>query len=1071
MFVAKAHKLSCRGRRSGGVIFLVKNCVGRWIEPVTCSFNNILLLKVNRELLGTVCDVILVGAYIPPVGSTYYDDKDESNGILVLEKCLLHVSEKFPECCVIICGDLNARTGRFNVGQSDVTNWKDDLFTTRLSQDNTVNEFGETLLSVCMGHDLCVGNGCIPGETGGNFTNISPMGNSVVDYFLVTRELLPLCSKLEVKENVLTSHLCLELTMTCNVEMYLNSEAEEIDCYKLIWDPNLGELFQNELVKNFEDMTLTMVDYDVDEVTEKLIDCYVKAAEGFRKKILPCRRRRTNPWFDKECRLSKKMVRCLLRKYISSQKEEDRVQYCKERNLYKQMVKCKKTVYKKEAVTTLVTNLHNQSIFWKNIKKYNAKSYVNGRIEKVVWREHFKALFEVSNAGNDSIIEDGVLDMAIDFSNINDEITEGEVLGAINRLKLRAASGSDEILPEMMKCTPRYLINPIVALFNQIFTTSKYPKVWNKSIVIPIYKKGDPSVPDNYRGISLTSCFSKVFTCIITDRLNDWVETNNLLGEEQAGFRRGYSTIDNVFVLHSIIQRYLLRRRKVYVAFVDLKKAFDRVDRKILWEILGKYGLEGRLLEMVKAIYHQVQCCVRCNNTYGDVFECNCGLKQGCKMSPILFSLLVNYVAKYVAKNGKHGIQLMPDYTTIYALLYADDIALVADTVTGLQNQLKYLEKGTRAVGLQVNNEKTKVIVFRNGGYLADHEKWYLGLERLETVNEYRYLGTLFTTRLSVNNMQSDLVQRARGAMMQVSKCLRKLNCVSPDVFFRLFDAQVQSVLLYGCELWGISQCYVVELVHLQAIKSFLDLPRWVPNLMVYGDTGRYPLYITASLRAIKYWLRVLKMDSFRYPRKAYNMMLAYEMNENWASKIKETLCRYGFSEIWVKQEVRGQGEFLKEIRKRMVREYNVLWAQTLYSSERYSFYRSFKTFRVREGYLYILDKKVFRDIYIRFRMGYTNLYVHKYRYVKESDFNTYLCPACYETDESETHFLLECPVYEDLRKKFLRNLPNVSVETECLLMEQDTIVVRSVARFLYYAFKRREEAVATAVTEEAYTT
>ena len=79
----------------------------------------------------------------------------------------------------------------------------------------------------------------------------------------------------------------------------------------------------------------------------------------------------------------------------------------------------------------------------------------------------------------------------------------------------------------------------------------------------------------------------------------------------------------------------------------------------------------------------------------------------------------------------------MPEYTTLYALLYADDIALMSDTVIGLQNQLNNLEKSTSAVGLQVNIEKTKVLVFRNGGHLANHEKWYLGSRRLETVSEY----------------------------------------------------------------------------------------------------------------------------------------------------------------------------------------------------------------------------------------------------------------------------------------------------------------------------------------------
>ena len=103
--------------------------------------------------------------------------------------------------------------------------------------------------------------------------------------------------------------------------------------------------------------------------------------------------------------------------------------------------------------------------------------------------------------------------------------------------------------------------------------------------------------------------------------------------------------------------------------------------------------------------------------------------------------------------------------------------------------------------------------------------------------------------------------------------------------------------------------------------------------------------------------------------------------------------------------------------------------------------------------------------------MGFTELFVHKYRYARDSDFNIYLCPACYESDEYESNFLIEYPVYEDLRKKFIRNLPNVAVDIDFLLSEQDPMVIRAVARYLHYAFKRREEAVATAVNEEAYTT
>ena len=405
---------------------------------------------------------------------------------------------------------------------------------------------------------------------------------------------------------------------------------------------------------------------------------------------------------------------------------------------------------------------------------------------------------------------------------------------------------------------------------NTVFSEGCFPEKWRESIILPIHKKGDPNNPDNYRGIALTSILSKDLTAILSNRLQGWPEMNEIIVEEQAGFRRGYSTTDNIFVLQSLIRRNLSRKRKIYAAFVDFKKAFDTVNRAALWDILFSYGINGKMMKILQDIYSGVLCRIRCDGCYSDPMECPSGLKQGCKMSPIIFSLMVNYVAKLVIANGKHGIQLMPSNVVIYLLLFADDIALVADTVIGLQNQLNQLQRGADALGLVVNRDKTKVMVFRNGGFLAENEKWYLSGDRLEVVPEYKYLGTMFTTRLSFNLLQSDLVHRAKASVAQVIRCMRKLQCMSPEVFFKLFDAQVASVLLYSAETWGVGDCSVIESVHLQAMKKYLNLPTKAPNLIIYGECGRHPLYVNAVLRSVKYWLKLLRMESSRYPHLAY---------------------------------------------------------------------------------------------------------------------------------------------------------------------------------------------------------
>ena len=290
----------------------------------------------------------------------------------------------------------------------------------------------------------------------------------------------------------------------------------------------------------------------------------------------------------------------------------------------------------------------------------------------------------------------------------------------------------------MLKCTTRSAVPWLCRLFNKVFSEGRFPSSWSNSIIVPIHKKGDPSNADNYRGICLTSIFGKVFTSIITSRLQSWAENNNLIVEEQAGFRREYSTVDNMFILKGIIERYLNRKKKLYTIFVDFKKAFDTVDRKALRKILEMYGMNGRMLHLLKGMYSSVWYCVKCNGICTDMFECNRGLKQGCKSSPIIFSLLISYVAKMVIRYGKHGVQLMPDFVTIYLLMFADDVVLISDTPVGLQNQLDVLVRELHKIGLSVNAAKTKVVVFRNGGILAEHEKWMLRKEGLEVVNEHK---------------------------------------------------------------------------------------------------------------------------------------------------------------------------------------------------------------------------------------------------------------------------------------------------------------------------------------------
>ena len=134
----------------------------------------------------------------------------------------------------------------------------------------------------------------------------------------------------------------------------------------------------------------------------------------------------------------------------------------------------------------------------------------------------------------------------------------------------------------------------------------------------------------------------------------------------------------------------------------------------------------------------------------------------------MLFSYLIQVARNDVHKTGGHGIQLYPDVTEILMLLFADDLVLIADSPYELQLKLNVLNDISQMLDLVVNFEKSKIVVFRNCGHLAKHEKWFIGNYNLNVVTEYMYLGLLFTTKLSTSCTQKNLATRAKTALIKV---------------------------------------------------------------------------------------------------------------------------------------------------------------------------------------------------------------------------------------------------------------------------------------------------------------
>ena len=145
-----------------------------------------------------------------------------------------------------------------------------------------------------------------------------------------------------------------------------------------------------------------------------------------------------------------------------------------------------------------------------------------------------------------------------------------------------------------------------------------------------------------------------MFTSIINKRLVFWADSLDKINEEQAGFREGYSTIDNIFILQSLINKYLsIKGGKFYVLFVDFAKAFDSVQREKLWFLLRSHGISPKMNRLLGSIYENVKACVRNNNEISEIFISQVGVRQGCILSPFLFTFFINELAVQINTNCK----------------------------------------------------------------------------------------------------------------------------------------------------------------------------------------------------------------------------------------------------------------------------------------------------------------------------------------------------------------------------------------------------------------------------------
>ena len=688
------------------------------------------------------------------------------------------------------------------------------------------------------------------------------------------------------------------------------------------------------------------------------------------------------------------------------------------------------------------------------------------------WRSDFESLYNIPDGDNDVFNEQCLGDIlaeknrletqsaSFESADFNEPFTIEELDKVCQRLKNGKALGPDMLPNEVLKNEG---IRPLLHAFvNKCFELHLVPEVWQQAIISPIPKSAskDPYVPLNYRGISLLSCFYKLYSALLNNRVSKHCEDNNLIVDEQNGFRTDRSCLDHIYSLSTIIRNRLTENMPTYCAFIDMKKAFDWVNRDLLcYKLMAQFGIFGRLYEAIKSVYSNSKACVKVNMHSTEWFNIYAGVKQGDTLSPTLFSMYINDLATSV-KELNCGIDI--DGHNVSILLSADDLVLIARDEQHLQLMLDKVAEWCHKWRMIVNTDKTQVVHFRSRrSRLTQFEFMFNGIS-LEKVSVYKYLGVYFDEHLSFKNTTSALAESASRALGSVRYKLRFLKECRCATFTKLFTSCICPIMEYGAGVWGTKSFEVLEQIQRKAMRYFLGVHRFAPSDFLVGDFGWETCFTRQKLAILRLWNRLVCMHTDRVTSKIFLWDLNYSaVPGSWSNSAFNIVCEVSTPLSFHELVPYDIGKALASLRIREA----VSWNFSRYNKPKLRYYNMYKGDISQEEYLNYAIPKYHRSLFAQFRAGILPLQVEIGRY-RNLPLTERVCTLCPLGDvEDEFHLLCKCHRYAALRVPMFEKAAQENNDFHAL-DELDKFVYlinscqRAVIKFLVEALSIRRQAL-----------
>ena len=515
-----------------------------------------------------------------------------------------------------------------------------------------------------------------------------------------------------------------------------------------------------------------------------------------------------------------------------------------------------------------ITNTHKTTST--NVKDKDGTVLSDKEEIKQRWKEYYEDLY---NAPRD--IDRTVLEEIPPNINPDEEpdITRSEVKAAVRKLKNRKAAGPDGLPGELLKHGGEPVIDFLHKLINEIWRTNNIPEEWGKALISNIYKKDDPLQCGNYRGLSLLVIARKCYTQILKKRMDKRLE--EVLGEEQAGFRPNRSTKDMIFVIRQLAEKFIEYNKTIYNTFIDYSKAFDTIWREFMWKVMYHFGFTKKLIEAIKALYDNNQSAVIVGGEITDFFKSSIGVLQGCILSPPLFNLALETVVNLAKEKTENtGIKIYG--TTYNNLRYADDIDVIAESAEDLQEVTTAINTASARTGMEINLKKTKTMTIGRA-----HEDINININNtpVEQVRSFIYLGSNITE----NNKHMDDLQRRLGIARTKFNSLRTIwssKHISNKLKLRALNALIYPIATYGSETWTFTKLMQnkIEAFEMQCLRTIADIhwSQFKTNIQVLAILHTQRTLMNSIIRAQRSYLgHIIRMPDTRLPKQAFETYIS----------------------------------------------------------------------------------------------------------------------------------------------------------------------------------------------------